>query len=58
LGGPLIGFIAERKSLDHALAVFGIILAAGSAAARIFMFRHHQFTDHDFTDDPVSGSEP
>jgi len=56
IGGPLIGYLAGRSSLDHAVVVFGIVLTAGSLAAATFMFRHQNFTDHNFKDDPDSGS--
>lgn len=54
IGGPLIGYLAGRSTLDHGLIVFGIILSAGSMAALIFMFRQHQCSGHVFKDDPVS----
>ncbi|MGI9535717.1 MAG: MFS transporter [Desulfocapsaceae bacterium] len=54
IGGPLIGYLAGRSSLQHALVVFGILLAVGSLAASTFMFRHQRFTDETFKDDLVS----
>lgn len=54
IGGPLIGFLAGRSSLEHAVVVFGIVLLAGSLAASTFMIRHHRFADHNFKDDRVS----
>lgn len=54
IGGPLIGYLASRSSLEHALVVFGILLSAGSLAASTFMFRHQRFPNHGFKDDPVS----
>jgi len=41
------GYLADivgRSSLEHAVVVFGIVLAAGSLAAATFMFRHQSFT--------------
>ena len=58
VGGPLIGVIAGRSTLDHGLVIFGILLSLLSAAATIFIFRQHRFDGDEFKipsrDDPAS----
>ena len=48
--------LAGRSSLEHAVVVFGTVLAAGSLSAATFMFRHQSFTYPNVKDGPVSGS--
>jgi len=43
IGGPAIGCLASATSLSAALVIFGIIMSLFSAAASMFLFRHHRF---------------
>lgn len=52
IGGPLIGSIAGKSGLNHALIIFGIILTALSVAAALFFFRRHKLNDYSDGNDP------
>lgn len=54
VGGPLIGYVAGWTTLGQALVLFGIIFGAGSLAATLFLFKHHQLAENLTTDDPFS----
>ena len=54
IGGPLIGFIAGRATLDHALVVFGLILTGASVLSSILLFRRERLTGHLIRDDRAS----
>lgn len=54
VGGPLIGYLAGWTTLGQALVLFGIIFGAGSLAATLFLYKHHQLAENLTTDDPFS----
>lgn len=43
IGGPAIGYLASATSLSAAVVIFGIVMCLFSAAASMFLFRHHRF---------------